>query len=86
MRCAQLWWAWRRCFWCRFVSILLTADGAHDGETFDVTGPDLLSFDDIAGAFARASGRQITYVDQTLEEARAFLLAHPEQYNDLATR
>ena len=36
-----------------------------------MTGPDLLSFDDIAGAFARASGRRITYVDETLEEARA---------------
>ena len=50
---------------------VLSSGGAYDGETFDVTGPDLLSFDEMADAFARASGRQITYVDETLEQARA---------------
>jgi NAD(P)H dehydrogenase (quinone) len=53
------------------VVAMLTSDGAHDGATFDVTGPALLSFEDVADVFAAASGRPVSYVEETLEQARA---------------
>ena len=49
---------------------MLTA-GGHDGETFDMTGPEALTFFQVAEQLSRAAGRQVVYVDETLEEARA---------------
>ena len=49
---------------------VLTA-GGHDGETFDMTGPEAFTFFQVAEKLSRASGRQVVYVDETLEEARA---------------
>jgi uncharacterized protein YbjT (DUF2867 family) len=53
------------------AAAVLAADGAYDGETFDVTGAERLSLADIAAAFAAASRRQISYVAETLEDALA---------------
>src|SRR5205085_11167916 len=49
----------------------LTAGGEHDGRTYDVTGRDRLSVADMAARLGRLVGRPITYVEETLEEARA---------------
>lgn len=38
----------------------LTEDG-HDGEIYEVTGPRLMTFDDIAEDLTRATGRQISF-------------------------
>ncbi|MDJ0917543.1 MAG: NAD(P)H-binding protein [Woeseiaceae bacterium] len=38
----------------------LTEDG-HDGEVYEVTGPRLMTFDDIASDLTRATGRQIRF-------------------------
>lgn len=38
----------------------LTEDG-HAGEIYEVTGPELLTFQDIAGELSRATGRQIRF-------------------------
>lgn len=40
----------------------LTGDG-HDGEIYEVTGPRLMSFSDIASDLSQATGRTITYTD-----------------------
>ncbi|HKH19154.1 MAG TPA: SDR family oxidoreductase [Solirubrobacteraceae bacterium] len=53
------------------ATAILTSEGAHDGATYDVTGPEALSLHEIAEAFTRATGRRITYVDETLEDAWA---------------
>ena len=53
------------------AAALLAADGGYDGVTVDVTGPERLSLEDIATAFAVASGLPISYVDETLEDAVA---------------
>ncbi|MEM6365309.1 MAG: NmrA family NAD(P)-binding protein, partial [Planctomycetota bacterium] len=41
--------------------VALTQDG-HDGEIYEVTGPRLMSFDDIASELSDATGRPIQYV------------------------
>lgn len=53
------------------AAAVLTADGAHDGRTYDVTGPGSLSLQQVAEAFALATGRPISYVNETLEQAWA---------------
>ena len=53
------------------VAAVLASDGAHDGETYDVTGPESLSLEQVADAFGSVTGRPITYVNETLEEAWA---------------
>ncbi|RYV51854.1 SDR family oxidoreductase [Pengzhenrongella frigida] len=43
----------------------------HDGATYDVTGPEALSMTEFAAHLTRATGRQITYVPETIPEAYA---------------
>lgn len=44
---------------------------AHDGLTYDVTGPEPLSMADVAAQLSRVAGRKITYRRETVEEAYA---------------
>jgi NAD(P)H dehydrogenase (quinone) len=53
------------------VAVLLDEGGQHDGRTYDMTGPEALSLDEVAEELSRASGRTITYQAETLEEAYA---------------
>ncbi len=53
------------------VAAVLASGGAHDGETYDVTGSESLSLKQVADAFGSVTGRSITYVNETLEEAWA---------------
>jgi NAD(P)H dehydrogenase (quinone) len=50
---------------------VLTAAGEHDGRTYEVTGPETLTVAEMAERLSRIVGRRITYVEETLEEARA---------------
>ncbi|MFI8521804.1 SDR family oxidoreductase [Streptomyces sp. NPDC085481] len=43
----------------------------HDAATYDMTGPEALSFAEIAAALTRASGRTVTYHPETRDEAYA---------------
>lgn len=52
------------------VGVLLTPE-AHAGRTYTLTGPTALSFDEIASIIGETTGREVTYRDETLEEARA---------------
>ena len=49
---------------------VLTTEG-HDGQAYDVTGPEAFTMAEAAAELARAWGRPITYEAETLEEARA---------------
>jgi NAD(P)H dehydrogenase (quinone) len=51
------------------TTAVLTDPGAHAGETYDLTGPDALTFHDIAEVLSEATGRTITYRPETVEEA-----------------
>ncbi len=41
------------------VAIAALTDSRHDGEVYEVTGPDLLRFADVAGKLSEATSRQI---------------------------
>lgn len=41
----------------------------HQGATYDLTGPQALSFEEVARTVAEATGRATTYHDETVEEA-----------------
>jgi uncharacterized protein YbjT (DUF2867 family) len=49
---------------------VLAGDG-HDGTTYEMTGPESLTLYEAAEQVAQAAGRSVTYVPETLEEARA---------------
>jgi NAD(P)H dehydrogenase (quinone) len=49
---------------------LLLGDG-HAGRTYDLTGPEALSMSEVAETISRVAGREASFVDETLEEARA---------------
>ena len=47
--------------------VALTEDG-HAGQEYELTGPRLLTFDDVAADISKATGREITYVPVTAAE------------------
>lgn len=51
--------------------MLTEAGGAHDGRTYDVTGPAAVTLGETAAVLTEFAGRPISYVPETLEEARA---------------
>lgn len=52
------------------VAVTVLNEG-YDGKTYDVTGPDLYTFNDVANELTRFSGRRVEYKAETLEEAYA---------------
>jgi uncharacterized protein YbjT (DUF2867 family) len=44
------------------AAVVLTNPG-HDGKTYDVTGPEALSYDDVASKLSSRLGRRVQYVD-----------------------
>src|SRR4029450_5247209 len=52
------------------VAVLLDG-GAHDGGTYDMTGPEALTMAEIAEELSQVPGRPVSYHDETLEEAYA---------------
>ena len=54
------------------VAAAVLADAAaHEGASYDLTGPEALTLDDVARRLTAVTGREHRYVDETLEEARA---------------
>jgi uncharacterized protein YbjT (DUF2867 family) len=51
------------------TAVLLSRSGEHDGRTYDLTGPATLTMADVAAELTRATGRQIGYHAETLDEA-----------------
>lgn len=50
------------------VAVLLSPD-AHRGANYDVTGPEALSFEDVARIVTEVTGRPTAFHDETIEEA-----------------
>ena len=50
------------------VAVLLD-EGEHDGRTYDVTGPEAITFYEVAEELSQITGRDVTYHAETLEEA-----------------
>lgn len=53
---------------------VLTTAG-HEGKAYDITGPEALSFHDLAARIAAAAGRPVTYVDVPPGEAEKTMIA-----------
>lgn len=55
----------------RTASAVLRDPGSHIGQTYDLTGPEALSFAEIAATIGRVRGREISFYDESIEEAYA---------------
>jgi NAD(P)H dehydrogenase (quinone) len=53
------------------AAAVLLDPARHAGATYDLTGPDARTMPELADALARASGRPVTFVDETVDEAYA---------------
>lgn len=53
----------------RTAVAVLQDPGAHAGRTYDLTGPEALSFADVARVVSDALGRPVTFYDETVAEA-----------------
>lgn len=53
------------------AAVVLTEDGRHDGQTFEVTGPEPITLHDAAEQLSLVTGRTISYLEESVEEARA---------------
>ncbi|SDP35235.1 hypothetical protein [Lentzea jiangxiensis] len=67
------------------VAAAVLVRGGHGGRTYTLTGPEALTVPDQVAAIAAATGREIRYVEQSEEEARAGMLAagRPAEVVDL---
>ncbi|MCO6510867.1 MAG: NAD(P)H-binding protein [Aridibacter famidurans] len=45
------------------VAVAALTEVGHDGEVYEVTGPRLMSFDEVASDLSKATGREIEYAD-----------------------
>ena len=51
------------------ATIVLSSPTSHLGATYDLTGPEALTLDEVAATIGAATGRSITYRPESLEEA-----------------
>ncbi|MFF4829094.1 NmrA family NAD(P)-binding protein [Streptomyces sp. NPDC001312] len=67
------------------VAVAALTEDRHVGRTYELSGPRLLSFHDIATELSKATGRQITYIPVTVDEYRKALEDNglPVEFADL---
>jgi uncharacterized protein YbjT (DUF2867 family) len=53
------------------ASVVLLDPGAHADRSYDLTGPEALTLDEIAAVITDVTGHPHRFVDETMEEARA---------------
>lgn len=51
------------------VAEVVLLDPTHDGATFDLTGPDLVTMADVAAILTEVTGTPVRFVDETVDEA-----------------
>jgi NAD(P)H dehydrogenase (quinone) len=51
------------------AAAVLTEPGAHVGSTYVMTGPEAITMSQVAETIARVQGREVTFHDETVEEA-----------------
>ncbi|HEY4020634.1 MAG TPA: NAD(P)H-binding protein [Pseudonocardiaceae bacterium] len=63
---------------------VLTTSG-HDGRTYDITGPQALTYPEAAEVFSDVLGKPVRYVGRSDDEARAAMLSRgiPDFYADI---
>ncbi|MEW1954720.1 SDR family oxidoreductase [Terrabacter sp. NPDC080008] len=60
----------------RVAAVVLREPAAHAGATYDLTGPEALTFADMAQVVSEVTGRDVRFHDETLEEAYASRAAY----------
>ncbi|WP_046502469.1 NmrA family NAD(P)-binding protein [Streptomyces odonnellii] len=67
------------------VVVAALTDPKHIGKTYELSGPRLLSYQDVADELTKATGREIKYISVTSDEYRAFLKENdlPEDFVEL---
>ncbi|MFF4371243.1 NAD(P)H-binding protein [Streptomyces sp. NPDC001594] len=67
------------------VVVAALTDGRHAGRTYELSGPRLLSFGEVAAELSKATGREIAYVPVSDGEFRAALRQEglPEEFAEL---
>jgi len=56
------------------VAVSALTEPGHEGKAYDITGPEALSYDDVAGIFSRVLGRTIKYQDIPPAAARQAMI------------
>jgi uncharacterized protein YbjT (DUF2867 family) len=56
------------------VAVSVLTGSGHEGRKYVITGPESLSYADVAEKFSKALGRKVTYVEVSLEAAKKALL------------
>lgn len=70
------------------VAVAALTEDRHVGEVYELSGPRLLSFHDVAAELSEVTGRQVSYVPLTAEQYAAVLREYgmPEDFLDLFTK
>ncbi|MFB7054724.1 NAD(P)H-binding protein [Streptomyces vinaceus] len=70
------------------VVVAALTDDRHAGRTYELSGPRLMSFADVAAELSKATGREIAYVPVSDEEYRGVLreVGLPQEFADLFTQ
>jgi NAD(P)H dehydrogenase (quinone) len=53
------------------VAVQALLDDEHEGQTYDLTGPEAQSLSELAAVVARVTGHEVSYVPESVEEAYA---------------
>jgi uncharacterized protein YbjT (DUF2867 family) len=53
------------------AAVVLRDPDAHAGVTYDLTGPENVTLDEVAAVLTELTGRPHTFLDETMDEARA---------------
>ena len=69
---------------CAAVAVAALTDDAHDGRTYEITGPEMLSYREVAAIASEIDGRPVEYVSVSDDEMAAMLAAAgvPAEYSE----
>lgn len=56
------------------VAFSALTENGHEGRAYDITGPEALSYDDVARELSSALGRDVKYVDVPMDTAREAMI------------
>ncbi|WP_314246193.1 NmrA family NAD(P)-binding protein [Streptomyces kutzneri] len=69
------------------VVVAALTDDRHIGKTYELSGPRLMGFEDVAAELSKVTGREIAYAPIPMEDYRAVLRENglPEEFAELFT-
>jgi uncharacterized protein YbjT (DUF2867 family) len=57
------------------VAVAALSESGHEGKAYEITGPQLLNYDDVAAIFAKVTGKSVKYQDITVTASKQAMLA-----------